>query len=819
MSRLPLPRRLDTIAVLAFVVALLTSNSFLVTSVAIPSVDLAGHVALTDRLREQLSFANLWFYDPRWFAGWPAFQFYGFLPHLIAALLSIPLSLGADDPTQFAVHLTIYASLATLPLSVLYSARPFAEEILGGELPPRSGASAALGVVVGTCTLWFLRHQAHRHGLGENAIIGLGFFAQVVAWHCALCYLGALARVLRDSTRAAFCTTVACYAALLLAHPLTFIAASAIGAIFILFYNKNLRAAISAHVLGFGVCGAWAIPLLVFAPRYTNSGTTTAIEDPLQLLFTDPLGFIYRALTTISGSRFEAVDPSSMALLAICIIGLLHPATKHGRLYTRFFCTLLFAAMLFTSSWTLLSVGIGLHSLRFLGILLLFALPLLIATPLVFLRHKMNAQGLSILLLIPFAICAAVGLTVSNPSIATIKAAAQSNRFYRDALRVQRILAQTEPKGRVFVEFHNSPRNYPVFAQRFIEARLYERSGFETLNGMTVQSAPSYHYAVLAASGLKAYTTAGNVDRSGRLRRYVHVDFPMIVKTPLALSERENIEQLRSLGASHVVGHSKQFLESMSPFGISEPIHVGPFFILQIDTPQNNQASAVEETIIGYYDEAGGLPFHLLSLYFFTQPDLALSFSLVELDSIDRIPAGVSAVLIHTRSAQNATFSQTASGDVPIIPIELPHRQAYRFGRPQYQLQAREEQYRQLSQFLSFSNSLAALDSVRKRSGSAKPASLVWSTDFQSIKLSGLIPGRFYRIPYSYFPFWESASGLLLRGTAEHMFLLAEENETELRYRPYRSKEFLFGLSLSILSAAFFTWSVVFNRSKWLVSK
>ena len=47
------------------------------------------------------------FYDPYTFTGWPAFQFYGFIPHLIAVILSYPLGLFTENPERLSVNLLV----------------------------------------------------------------------------------------------------------------------------------------------------------------------------------------------------------------------------------------------------------------------------------------------------------------------------------------------------------------------------------------------------------------------------------------------------------------------------------------------------------------------------------------------------------------------------------------------------------------------------------------------------------------------------------------------------------------------------------------
>ena len=51
--------------------------------------DLPAHAEIVHRMIEAKS---LFFYDRFWFSGWPAFQFYGFLPHLLTAITSLILS-------------------------------------------------------------------------------------------------------------------------------------------------------------------------------------------------------------------------------------------------------------------------------------------------------------------------------------------------------------------------------------------------------------------------------------------------------------------------------------------------------------------------------------------------------------------------------------------------------------------------------------------------------------------------------------------------------------------------------------------------------
>ena len=69
------------------------------TDQPLPLADLPGHVALVERLGEQLAQGRLFFYDSAWFSGWPVFEFNGFLSYLLAVAVQFPLRIFTDEPT------------------------------------------------------------------------------------------------------------------------------------------------------------------------------------------------------------------------------------------------------------------------------------------------------------------------------------------------------------------------------------------------------------------------------------------------------------------------------------------------------------------------------------------------------------------------------------------------------------------------------------------------------------------------------------------------------------------------------------------------
>src|SRR5205823_5228474 len=111
------------------------------SAAALPSVDLPGHVAMVERLADELRSGHLVFYDRAWFTGGSVFQFYGFLPELVAALLSIPLRAFSDHAAQLAVNLLLVAGCAALPWSMVFSIRA-----LSANTAPRSTSAPEAGL-------------------------------------------------------------------------------------------------------------------------------------------------------------------------------------------------------------------------------------------------------------------------------------------------------------------------------------------------------------------------------------------------------------------------------------------------------------------------------------------------------------------------------------------------------------------------------------------------------------------------------------------------------------------------------------------------
>ncbi|HEY0305202.1 MAG TPA: hypothetical protein VGC44_09515, partial [Longimicrobiales bacterium] len=238
----------------------------LFTSTIPASYDLTGHVLPIAELRYRLlPQGRLHGWSAEWFAGFPLYYFYFPLPALIAAALSIVMSLEA------AIKVSSVLGLLSFPFALFAVFRAIAL--------PRS--QAALAAAVGSTFLlmqsfWFLG--------GNIASTVAGEFAFSISLSLSLFYLAAL---LRASTRStSFVVPALLLAAVALSHLVTTIAIVAVSAVLAVDASRR-KTIVGSWLAAFLLSAFWTVPFVLrrgeMAAVYTHAVRSFSEVMPLEM--------------------------------------------------------------------------------------------------------------------------------------------------------------------------------------------------------------------------------------------------------------------------------------------------------------------------------------------------------------------------------------------------------------------------------------------------------------------------------------------------------------------------------------------------------
>lgn len=795
-----------------FSAALLFFYRIYFTTAAYPSVDLTSHIALTERLLHHMLNGQLFFYDTAEFTGWPAFQFYGFGAHLVTAVFGMLLSPFLDEPVRAAAQFLALAGVAALPFSLHFAAFPFFEDMMGASPARRDPSRMLLAFVVGTLTVWFLSLGESWFGIGAGAIFQFGLYSQGFGWHLMLVHLGLLARAVRGRTRGPLVGLTVVFALLLVTHPLSAAFCGGVTALAVLYFSgQRIRLSV-AHALAVGMAGFWIVPFFAFSDRFTLSGVTPVSYDLWQLLIRYPLTFLARWLPEALGGRVLPINPTHVVLGGLLVLALAHRRVRATSLVAPFLVLLLLIAALVPSTYLVTSIPLGLHYQRFLGLLALVVLAPLAAVPFALLpRREENHLRAPVLIGAVFAVCLVATAGTPDRRQAVVEAALASPGFLAAENEVLRYFREQTPPGRVLFEWYDEPGRYPPLCERYIQSQLVRQTGFESANGLLVQSAPTYRYTVLTSMMLGARTTAGYRQPNGGLFQPGMSDFPLLAEWRMSRLREPNLARLRLLGVTHVVAGTRSFLDSLMPAAIGEVVTIGPYSIVRI----GNWAPAtpvVQGEVIGYVDLKNNLPFSFVDLFVQSSPDSA-NHELLLLEPGKPIPSEVSQVIVNGDPQRHGpdVFFDGRSLDELLAGrrrIALDYEEERPTGSliSPVKLRAGEEGFRSAERYLA--ERLGQMPSAVPSPGAVvRPPTLTWEPQKQSFLLTDISPGRLVRIGYSFLPYWRSGDGNFYRGTAERMFFLPRTPTARASYSRWSMRSTWLGWAATLLSgAAFLVW-------------
>ncbi len=740
------------------------------------SWDIHSHVAVTERLRAQLTSGRITFFDPWWFGGWAAFSFYAPLAHFAAAVFSVFLGVFVDEPVQRAVQILTGLSLCFLPVSLYISTKRLCFPEGSADLTHRFFV-AVLSLIF---ALWFLRHPAEGLGAGTRAGIQLGLFPQVLAWNLLLLYLGTLFPLVRNpnkkGTQAALSIILG---ALLLTHSLTFLTAFCIGVLSVLWFRAGF-AVLCAHLLGVGLASFWLIPSVMSAGDFLPQDRMPSISSFFTILFPEladhpaTIGERGRlsSLLFISGTTY-------LVLLGVYLIFRSRLAREHRilRPFTVFAVSL---ACLFSSDYLVLVTPVSLHLYRFLVLFLLLVLPPL-ATILALSAIRVHSPRILLFFLLLIVLQEWRLLGTSDVVSGSRKV------VFPEEERVLEALAQRPAEGngldRVFFEHLGRPGAVDFPSPHYLAARLAKEAKRETANGLFIQSSLSQAFPAFAAKRLKIHA----------------------YNAPLGI------------GLSNF-DTEEGFLRRLSDFGITDLIlgpdggrefggesqKLGRYRRVSFGERRLPTVVRARKPLVAYINSGSSLKFSRLDAMVYGDGELWSAFEFIEVRDGQPVPPSVGQIIVGRSLGAEALDWKLPSerkkdAKVVYLPFDtsgvlapIPEWQE----RDSSSKREEETVLRFLHANLTFPSSPGTVEDE------VKGGEFAFSPDQQEILLSNLTPNQPVRINYSYLPFWSTDDGDLYRGLSERMWLVPRGDSAKIQYRAGRTAGALCGVIVTSLSLA-----------------
>ncbi len=412
--------------------------------------DLPGHIELTKKLIEH---KQLFFFDKRWFTGWPVFQFYGFVPHLVAALLSF-----ITKDVELSIRLIMLFASCLIPFSFYFA------------LNTKNNIFAAL--LSGLFSLYFLNLDYAFYGIGISSLFSVGLFSQVFGWHSILTALGMLARKNK-------------YLNLIIA--ITFLSHTLSAAFILLvaiiwfFINSDYRKYISYSIgSGLALISFWLYPYLKYSAEFTNVDDYTVSKDWLNLLFKYPI-------FELSISRFlnNQIELFNLFFIVVCCLMLLFWYRLKDNYYRNIIISLFCLTIITSSTYLISSNFISMHYYRLSGMTLILAL-VCIALFLIYFGAKNKFTTLTTSLLLIFAT-----YNLENTKI-------KKQSLNKSLIKTAHYLRNKD--SRVFIEYNTNYKRIKNNSAHYLESNLGHT---EVTNGLFVESANINRYLSFSADKLE----------------------------------------------------------------------------------------------------------------------------------------------------------------------------------------------------------------------------------------------------------------------------------------------------------------------------
>lgn len=769
------------------------------TSEPLPAVDLPGHMGGIWGIRDNLSTFGYVYYDISTFTGYPAFAYYAWVIHLVAALLSVPLTWVATDPVQLASHLVLVAAMVLLPLPIPWSLKPALRQLFDSDTRAMDQAMPVVWAASCAFSFWYINHDNQWYGLGAAAVMNIGLFSQAYGWHVLVLVFGALLRLLEEGRQRNVRLLGLVFALLLLVHTMT-----AVFAFFLVFmsfcwYHERRALLVKSMVLAGLLAAFWLVPLGAYLSSFAGQDIHRPKGDFLEMLLRYPLFTYWRTLKTWmhgQGTLVSAVEPTFWVLLLTMAV---HRFSHKARLLLTFMLFEALGLLVLNNDFVATSVPMGFHYYRFQAYLMLFMVVLLAAVPAYYVRA---AQLPGRPAWLPGAVSGVVmgallvGVVTQGllPHNERSKVAALNNKEYlKDEYAVLDYFRNQPAKGRVLFEYFSDYGKYPFLSCHFMSTRLLRLTGFESINGLFVQSSLAYHFPMGAANGLKANTYNG----------------PLMYPAVQDLDDDDRMRQLKEFGITHVVVGGDEFLKKVKPFAMGEPVVVGKYKILKIADPPP-LVTQVNKTLVAYTDVGGKMPFKYVELYFWAKKKLEPNFEVLHARPSDSLPPQVAWILVNgpkdkaQKTAQRMADAVVANGGARPQILTVHHVPVYllrHFGT-WYQHNPEIDDFTDAARYLDAQDVQGKL-TPSPQPAEASAAQMRFAPGNQRFRVSGMEPGKLYRVNYSFVPFFFSLDAPIWRITGDRIMVWAKQPEATITFSRLASGAQWWGL---LLTAAALLW-------------
>ena len=775
-----------------------------ITSDPLPSSDLQFHIETMKKYKYLWYKGVFSFYDPTVFTGWPALQFYGFLPYLVTVIFSYLFDFLSENSIRLTTHTIIVVGTAALVFSVYFAAKPFCYDLFNDfseEFLDRKN-ECFIYLAFSSClfTFWFINSGYENYGVGLGAPLISGLYGQLFGWHALLFYIGTVTRYLKQDNNRNFVIFILAIAVNFLCHTLTAIFSICIGILCFVWYSDKRLKIVKSHFLGLSLIGFWLVPFLAYKNEYTLFSTIFYVfkgEDFFYIVFRYFIYDLFNTLTHFLKGNFILINPIYPIIIILFIITLLSQIIRKTKFLSIFFLFLLILFTLFSSEYFLYNIPVPLHFYRFHGLMFLLLAVLFSVVSLFWLKLKFKSNLVqrinSLLFFLIGIICILFTMFLPYQPLDTIKRGYQTIQAQYD--KKEEILDAflgSNYGSRVYFEYVKVVKTFP---RLYFSSILNSKTGNESIVGVQMLQSSSYQYIFESLWRLNS-----KVYSPGSILRGEIVE---------SINYESLINQLKFFGISHIVALSEEFKKSIEGFAINSPVNIEEFTIYQIQKVPFNNINKIEKNLVGYIDLNNNMPFKIVSMYFYSNDNLFNNFELIKLKDLNKINENIKILIINTSDNKTALRNKNSNKTYKIFtnysssPFLIDH---YNYRRPKNNM---VHYFKDVADYLDFEIDLPNLLRNHKflpkrQQKIEKKPNLTWFNNNQAFRIENLIPGKVYRINYSYFPFWKTNNGELYRGLGERMYFIPYKDQADFRYTRLYSIPTWIGLFATVLTLSYF---------------
>lgn len=779
--------------------------SFLISSEPWPSSDLPFHINTIESLKSFWYEGTFSFYDPHTFTGWPSLQFYGFFPFLVTAIFSSFLDLFFENSTILSINILIVFVSSFLIFSLYYASIPFFNDLFDdfshdAVLKKRKYLQRILVLTLFLFCLWFLNSDHQDASVGIGAPMFTGLYGQMFGWHTLILYIGVIARVIKYDRDKDFILLSLIIFFSFLCHTLSAMFTISIGFLSVLWFSGKRLRIIKAHLIGMGLLGFWFIPLLHYMGEFTIFNPQKQADFLGVILRYPIIDFFKSVKSTISGN-FVLINYTYVFVWSLILTAFISKEIRKTKLLKVFLFFIVFLIAVFSSDYIINSVPIGIHYYRFSGLIMLLFVLFLSVVSLVWFKvltkvpKYENIFGLlfvSILL-----ICFLFNLFIPHRYLSNFRSERDVfTEQFKEREKLLDYFIKENSQGRVYFEYLNNYTQFPpLFSHHYLPSIIYEKTGYESIVGVQILQSKSYRYII---------------ERLGLLNSFIYTPETLNSNIDIGFDSQLIIDQLKSFGITHIVAGSKRFIDEISQLSLDELADINGHKIIKIQNAPFKKVELSNKILIGYIDKKGNLPFSLIDHYFFSTIFLTRNFELVQINDENPIPSQIKIVIINEEKNTLQKFKDYS----PIkINFEEKSSNIDHYRPIRYKRNSEISLYMEIAGYLENDFNIqkkleeyADIVKITDSNSQKSEAILDWSSDGQSFELKNLIPGNVYRINYSYFPYWHTKDGILLRGSTERMFFIPNKTLAYFKYTNLYSSSTWIGLLISLISVCYIGW-------------